>query len=91
MEKDRLMKMAKHMAEDAEMLLYENLDKVEERAMEAMDENDDKPVVAKVSINFEWPAGAQAPLIKAKFGNSVKWKAETERVFDPNQAQLKFE
>jgi len=88
MEPMKKVQFAEFLAAEGEALLLEHLDKVEKAALEGIDENDDKPVKAKVTLAFTWEIGASAPSVDTKISYTTSHKDETSRKFDPDQMVL---
>jgi hypothetical protein len=70
--------------------IAEQLDDVEHAAAEAASDDDEngKPVVAKIALSIKWPAGAQEPEIDVKSSYSIRrtveasGKADEPTLFD---------
>lgn len=71
-------------------LLHEQISKIEDAAAQTAEdsETDDKPVVAKVSITIDWPAGAQAPDINASVSYALRRKSTGTLKADAHQLKL---
>jgi hypothetical protein len=67
------------------------IEEVELAAAEAAgDTDDDKPVVAKLSLAISWPAGEPIPEVTVKSSYSVKRTNEATALADGDQGKLPF-
>jgi hypothetical protein len=73
--------------------VVEHIASAEEAAADAAGDKDedDKPVVAKLSITVAWPAGAANPEIAVKCAYSVRRVIEVTALLDDPQLQLGVE
>jgi hypothetical protein len=69
--------------------VVEHIASAEEAAADAAgDKDEEKPVVAKLSITVAWPAGAANPEIAVKCAYSVRRVIEVTALLDDPQLQL---
>ncbi len=69
--------------------VVEHIASAEEAAADAAgDKDEEKPVVAKLSITVAWPAGAANPEISVKCAYSVRRVIEVTALLDDPQLQL---
>ena len=69
--------------------VVEHIASAEEAAADAAgDKEEDKPVVAKLSVTVTWPAGAVNPEIAVKCAYSVRRVIEVTALLDDPQLQL---
>jgi hypothetical protein len=73
--------------EEVRHLLNAHIDTAEKRAAEA-DTAGDKPVMAKIRLSVEWPAGAQSPEVTTKIAYGLPTKGESKTTVDPDQQKL---
>jgi hypothetical protein len=73
--------------------VVEHIASAEEAAADAAGdkEEDDKPVVAKLSVTVTWPAGAVNPEIAVKCAYSVRRVIEVTALLDDPQLKLGVE
>lgn len=65
---------------------------VENAAAEAASDNDDdKPVTAKLAVSIKWPAGEPVPVITVKASYSVTRSTECTGLADGDQGKLPLE
>jgi hypothetical protein len=72
-------------------LISENIIRdVETDAAESDSGESDKPVMAKLALSFQWPAGAAVAEIEAKLAWSVRRVQTADCVCDPSQMVMGF-
>jgi hypothetical protein len=70
-------------------LISDHFDRIEQCAVDSLDEASDKPALAKIGIRLEWAAGESLPLVSCKIGYTVSIKDEIS--IDTGQQELPFE
>jgi hypothetical protein len=69
-------------------LISDHLERIEQCAVDSLDEASDKPALAKVGIRLEWAAGEMQPLVLCRIGYTVSIKDEIS--IDTAQQYLSF-
>lgn len=85
-----------HIIETALDLIREamagKIEEVEQAAAEAASDNDDgKPVVAKLGVSIKWPAGEPIPEVTVKVSYTVSRSTEVSALADGDQGKLPLE
>jgi hypothetical protein len=70
-------------------LISDHLERIEQCAVDSLDETSDKPAMAKAALRLEWAAGEPLPLVSCKIGYTVSIKDEIS--IDTGQQELPFE
>jgi hypothetical protein len=73
-----------------ELVTPDLIREVESAAVESDNGESDKPIVAKIGLSLQWPAGAKMPAMECKLAYSVRHVALADRVVDDTQTVLPF-
>jgi len=69
--------------------MADKIEEVEQAAAEAAGDNDDnKPIVAKLGVSIKWPAGEPIPEVTVKVSYSVTRSTEVSALADGDQGKL---
>jgi hypothetical protein len=73
-----------------ELVTPDLLRDVETAAAESDNGESDKPIIAKIGLSLQWPAGQKIPAMECKLSYSVRHVAIADRVVDDTQTVLPF-
>jgi len=81
---------SKKIGEMLTALAEEHIERIESIAADTADTESDKPVIAKLTANVQWEAGAQNPNIKIGIRYAMTVKDESEAPLDDSQTTIQF-